>query len=192
MVYIVVLNYNNFIDTAECLKSLLKLSYSKKNIIVCDNGSDDGSFSNLVDWAADATHSDKKLKYYVLNKEQNPLHIHSSSGNNLILIDNRANLGYAAGNNVGIRYALSQRDLSFGWILNNDTVVHEEALGYLVNKMVKNPEIGMCGSTLLYRHDPKKIQALGGFKYSPFFGISRQIGNGTNIRGPLRAQPYRC
>ena len=179
-VYIIVLNYNNFNDTIECINSLLKLSYANKNIVICDNGSTDGSFLRLVQWSADICGKDNYLKYHVLDKEVAlNSNLSLQSGNcNLILIDNKSNLGYSAGNNIGLKFSVSMGDMFYAWILNNDTVVHEESLTHLVEKMDRNPSLGLCGSTLLYRHNPKRVQALGGFTYIPSLGVSRQIGNG--------------
>ena len=179
-VYIIVLNYNNFDDTIECVNSLLKLSYANRNIVICDNGSTDGSFLRLVQWSADICCEDNYLRYHVLDKEMalNSILSLQSERCNLILINNKSNLGYSAGNNIGLKLSMSMGDLSYAWILNNDTVVQKEALTHLVEKMDRNPTIGLCGSTLLYRHNPKRVQALGGFTYIPSLGVSRQIGNG--------------
>ena len=75
-VTIIVLSYNNYEDTAECLDSLATLDYPDYTVTVIDNGSTDDSARKL------------KVRFpdyrFILNK---------------------ANLGYAEGNNVGLRQA---------------------------------------------------------------------------------------
>jgi hypothetical protein len=94
----------------------------------------------------------------------------------LTLIANGANLGYAAGNNVGIRYALSKHEIDYVWILNNDTVVAPGALGSIVNHMDMDQRIGICGSKLLYYFQPERYQAAGGGIYNRWLGTVRLLG----------------
>ncbi len=75
---IIILNWNNWIDTIRCVDSLLKCSYSNTEIWVVDNGSEDESIARLNE---------------IDNIHLIPLHI---------------NCGFAAGNNVGINVALEQ------------------------------------------------------------------------------------
>ncbi|MCZ6772669.1 MAG: glycosyltransferase, partial [Proteobacteria bacterium] len=51
-VAILILNWNGWPDTLECLESVLRLDYPDFQVIVCDNGSTDGSVDHLLDWAA--------------------------------------------------------------------------------------------------------------------------------------------
>lgn len=98
-VYIIILNWNGLKDTLECLESVFKLDYLNFEVIVVDNGSTDDSV-NVI------------LKTYPQVR----------------LIENRENLGYTGGNNIGMRYAI-ERDADYIWLLNNDTIVEEDTLG---------------------------------------------------------------
>src|SRR5690606_22716185 len=51
-VYIVLLNYNGWKDTVECLESVFKLNYPNYQVIVVDNSPDDASISNIENWAS--------------------------------------------------------------------------------------------------------------------------------------------
>jgi GT2 family glycosyltransferase len=97
----------------------------------------------------------------------------------LILIQTGANLGFAGGNNVGLRYALQQGDCDFAWLLNNDTVVKPDALSQMVCRMEENVEAGICGSTLLYYDAPSIVQACGGSVYCKWLARGGNIGNLT-------------
>jgi GT2 family glycosyltransferase len=83
----------------------------------------------------------------------------------LILIQTGGNLGFAGGNNVGLRLALHDPDCQFFWLLNNDSVVAPAALSAMVRVMQQRPEVGLCGSLNLFYHSPDKVQAQGGFHY---------------------------
>ena len=97
-VFLVVLNYNGGKDTLECLASLEKLSYPRLTVLLADNGSTDGSA--------------------VLVAERFP-EVHVS--------ENRENLGYAAGNNPAIRFAMS-KGADYVVLLNNDTVIDDDEM----------------------------------------------------------------
>ena len=92
-----------------------------------------------------------------------------------VIIQSGANLGFAGGTNVGLRYALG-RDADYAWLLNNDTLVEPDALTQLVKRMQEKPDAGLCGSTLVYHHDRSRIQAYGGATYNKWLSTSRHIG----------------
>jgi len=149
-VYAILLNWNGADDTIECLKSLSLLKGEYPKVIVCDNASTDNSW--------------QKLQAYVAT--QDILGIQ--------LIQTGSNLGFAAGNNVGLRIALSDPSMEFVWILNNDTEVAPDALNALLQYMVAHPKVGICGSTLLYLDEPNLIQAVGG-KFNSWLGTSKHL-----------------
>jgi GT2 family glycosyltransferase len=94
----------------------------------------------------------------------------------LVLISIGKNLGYAGGNNVGLRYVQSLGDYDYIWLLNNDTVVHPDALTHLVRRMEEKPDAGICGSTLPFYDAPDRLWARGGATYNKWTGFSRCIG----------------
>jgi GT2 family glycosyltransferase len=145
-VFIVILNWNGWRDTDACLRSLKGLEYPNHSVVVVDNASEDGSEARL--WAL---HPD------------------------VTLLQSGANLGFAGGNNVGLRYAL-EHGAEYVWLLNNDTLVEPDALTYLVEKMQRESELGLCGSTLIYESRRDTVQALGGARYNRWLGSVRHIG----------------
>ncbi|WP_224982632.1 glycosyltransferase family 2 protein [Geomonas agri] len=170
-VYVVVVNWNGWRDTLECLESLRALSYSPLSVIVCDNGSTDDSLHRLRDWVDD--HDIDCAEYSAAEAECGGI---AGLDPWLVLVRNGANLGFAGGNNVALRYALSRDDFSYAWLLNNDTVVDPDALAHLVRRMEEQPSIGMCGSTIRYYEDRDKVQALGGGHYCRFVGLPWHYG----------------
>lgn len=129
---IIVLNWNNKRDTVECIKSLGKIDYPNFEVILVDNGSSDDSVKTI--------------------KETFP---------NITLIENGKNLGFAGGNNTGIRSAL-QGDFDYFLLLNNDTVVDPSFLTELIKVAEIDPGIGILGPKIFYYDEPKRIWFAGG------------------------------
>jgi GT2 family glycosyltransferase len=133
VVYVIILNWNGWKDTAECVESCLKLSYADSRILIVDNGSSDDSEAIL--------------------RERFP---------DIELIQTGVNLGFAGGNNAGIRYALNH-GADYVWLLNNDTVVAPDALTALVAAARQEPKAGMLGSKIYYFDEPDRLWFAGGW-----------------------------
>ena len=130
-VFVVILNWNGLKDTVECLESVFKLDYPKFKVLVVDNGSRDDSVQLIRGKYKDVT-----------------------------LIENTENLGFAGGNNVGIRYALDN-SAEYVWLLNNDTAVATDSLSKLVVTAESSPGIALVSPVIYYFDDPKQIQFAG-------------------------------
>jgi len=152
LVHIIILNWNGFEDTIECVESCLRLDYSPYEIVIVDNGSDDGS-ENIL-------------------RKRFP---------GLKLIQTGANLGYAGGNNVGIRYAINEKP-DYVWLLNNDTVVDSKALSALVSTAESEASIGMTGSKILSYSQPSHLLYAGGL-VDMSIGSTEHVGMGCKDTG---------
>ena len=205
-VYILVLNYNGWSDTIECLESVFRNSYPNYQVVVIDNASSNGSMEKIKGWAngeqevlcPDSSHPlyhlshpfiKKPIPYVYYTREEaenggNPeleeellgdledkkpnthsllrSQIGTSTRCPLTLIQTGDNLGFAGGNNVGIRYALAKGDCGYVWLLNNDTVIDESALTEMMSLAENDQKIAMVGSKLLYYDKPAIIQEIGG------------------------------
>lgn len=151
-VYIIILNWNDFEDTIECVESCLKLDYSPYRIIVVDNGSDDGSETYISDRFP-----------------------------GLKVIQTGANLGYAGGNNAGIRYALEE-GAEYIWLLNNDTLVDSRALTELVGVAETDLSTGLAGSKILSYSQPSVLLYAGG-RVDLTVGETEHVGYGCEDAG---------
>ena len=129
---IVLLNWNQPTDTLACLGSLARLEYGAFEVVVADNGSTDGSPELVRRAFPDVT-----------------------------LIENGRNLGFAAGNNVGIQYLLD-RSADYVLLLNNDTEVPPSLLRRLVDVAESDPRIGIVGPKILYYQPNDVIWSAGG------------------------------
>lgn len=192
-VYVIVLNWNGWRDTIECLESIFRLDYPDYKVVVCDNGSTDGSWDQIQRWAQGAIAVEARnvaLSALINPPVRKPIpfaqlhHDGRSEGTPpacpLVLIQTGANLGFAGGNNVGLKYALNRGDCDFAWLLNNDTVVRPDALSCLVRRMNERSDAGICGSTLVYYDNPTKVQAWGGCDYNRWFARGGNLGNFTD------------
>lgn len=126
--FLIILNWNGRKMTAECLLSLLpvKLGRFELEVVVVDNGSTDGSVEYI-----------KELVFKKL------------SGLKVKIIVNKTNLGFAEGNNVGIRYALENK-ADYICLLNNDTRVSSDFLVELVKTAESDPKIGITGGKIYF------------------------------------------
>ncbi len=142
-VSIVVLNWNGWSDTLECLASLEHLDYSDYQVIVVDNGSTDDS---------------------VLHIRQHFPHVE--------LLETERNFGFSAGCNLGIIRALEQ-GADYVWLLNNDTTVDPHALAGLVSTASSDTRIGATGSAIYSARRPHHLDAWGGGRINFWLGRSR-------------------
>lgn len=161
-VSIIILNWNGWKDTIECLESLYQINYTNYNIILVDNGSTDESIEKIKKYCWINDHI--KIKNIFEYKEKNFIslteHINQNSYNKeLILIKNSKNYGYAKGNNIGMRFASKVFKPDYFFLLNNDTIVDKEFLIEIV-KVAKNHDVGSVQSVLL-KPGGKIIDSLG-------------------------------
>ena len=179
-VAIVILNWNAWADTIECLESLARLEYPNIHIYVCDNASTDGSLERLQQWARGELcilPARPDFATYVtppgFTTTAGPL-AEAATKARITVIENPSNLGFAAGNNAGLRRALDD-GFDFFWVLNADTVVEADALTHLVSRLKAVEGAGLCGSLLCYYEDPSVIQEAGGCASYPMLGLSRRL-----------------
>ncbi|MEA3487106.1 MAG: glycosyltransferase family 2 protein [Thermodesulfobacteriota bacterium] len=172
----IILNWNRWRDTVECLDSLLLSKPAIKTIIVCDNGSSDGSREKILAWARKRYQSPS-----ILALEQDARIHQRPSDYPFIYIQNKTNLGFAAGNNIGIRLALSEECFDFIWLLNNDTTIHERAVKTLLTYAKDHPGTGIFGSTVVFAARVETVQCAGGCRYNPLTTIFRPALGGENL-----------
>ena len=166
-VCIIVLNWNNYRDTLECLESLRQIDYSNYCIIVVDNASTNDSIQQLLLYATgDVTIKSRffectsgvRPKDTVtcvreeITKENNSRYIAptSPSDRKIILLKNEKNYGFAEGNNMAIRFALKIFEPQYVLLLNNDVVVDKEFLAELIKVAEKERKIGIAGPKIYY------------------------------------------
>jgi GT2 family glycosyltransferase len=144
-VFVLVLNWNNWMCTLDCLASLGHLDYENCKVIVIDNGSTDASVEQIGKRFPDVE-----------------------------IIQLAENVGFAGGNNEGIRVALGG-GADYVWLLNNDTIVDRKALRAMVDRAEQDPKIGAVGSAIYSIEDRQQLQAWGGGYVNFWLGRSRHF-----------------
>jgi GT2 family glycosyltransferase len=137
-IFTIIPNWNLRDDLGECLDSLVKQAGIVQEVIVVDNGSQDGS-----------------VEY--VRKNYPEIHV----------IALKENIGYAGALNVGIKYAL-EKGAVYIYLLNNDTVVPDDVLYKLFSVIERNQDIGIVAPKILYNNNRKIVFALGDKRSSLF------------------------
>lgn len=140
---IITVNYNGFTDTVQLIESIQTHLTISYELIVVDNGS--------------------KADEAGLLKHQFP---------NIKVIRSAKNLGFAGGNNLGIKEATAV----FFLFINNDTYVKDDSLTLLVERMKKEPTFGGISPKILFADQEKLIQFAGYTPLSPVTLRNRLIG----------------
>lgn len=169
---IILINYNSSKDTIDCIESIVNSKMEKifVDIVVVDNKS---SYEQLKILEA----------YYNTNqfvRIRDNLWRYYTDCYCIHLILHNENKGFSGGNNIGLKYASESLFPDFYWILNNDTIISEDAIQQLLCYSKKNPNC-VLGSTILYYYNKNTIQCAGGFKYNDITCRQRMLENGTKI-----------
>ena len=146
LVSIIILNYNAGELLLNCIDSIFKTNYSDIEVIIVDNASKD--------------------KSHLKCKEE---------FNKVILIENKENLGYCEGNNVGIRRAKGE----FIVILNPDTIVSQNWLIELLSAYTITGD-GLYQPKILSLYENNVIQSTGNMLHLFGFGFARDKGISDN------------
>jgi len=194
-VSIIILNWNGWKDTIECLESLYQITYPNYEVIVVDNGSEDESIEKIKEYCEGKIEVESKFFEYspenkpIKNIEYTREEAEAGSGKEkeienvpsnkkLIIIKNEKNYGFAGGANIGMSYALKALNTDYILLLNNDTVVDKKFLEELVKVAEGDEKIGFVGCKILYPNG--EIQDTGAFikPYIPYgVGVKNKVIN---------------
>ena len=149
-IYAIILNYNNYEDTIACIDSFSSVSSVDYSLVVVDNGSKRGCL--------------EKLERFINQREEA-----------IALIKEDTNLGYAAGNNVGIKYAI-EHGAEYIAIINNDVLVNDTSFAPCIEILESNDKCAFVGPAMLERNS-NRIQYTGG-KVDIFRSIAGHLNQG--------------
>ncbi|MBN1476962.1 glycosyltransferase family 2 protein, partial [Candidatus Sumerlaeota bacterium] len=151
-VHLLVLHWGDPAVTLTCLASLRACAPADTEVVVIDNGTPDHSGETLASEYPEFTH-----------------------------LRNETNLGFAGGNNVGLRRAL-ERGAQCALLLNNDAEIRPGAVEALVRAADADPRVGLINPKILYAEPEGMIWYAGG-SHSLWRGHSSHIGRGEIDRG---------
>ncbi len=143
LVSVITVNYNQVVYTLELLESLRHTAYKNIEVIVVDNGS-----------------------------RENPEPIIREKYPEVKVIVSPENLGFAGGNNLGIRAATGK----YLFFLNNDTEVDQNTFAPLVQLFETTPGAGMASPKILYYNSGEVIQYVGCSSINPYTGRNHREG----------------
>jgi len=161
---IIVLNYHHPVETLACVQRLISQEPTTSRVL----------------WVENDAESTRAEALEVLSESGLPIQVIDPSlpcmpsAGTVGVIFNNENLGYAGGNNVGLRL-LSQLSVPFAWVLNNDTQLLEGNSEFLVRAALARPEVGIWGTTILAEHHrpvPHMVSYMGGRLELRDFSIS--------------------
>jgi len=180
-VAIIVLNWQGWQDTLTCLDSLILLDFQENlAIIVCDNASTNESVRRIADWAC------QHYLPHEINLLPHSFSVTSTDFYPFTLLQTATNLGFAGGNNVAIRYALSSQLYEYLWLLNNDTLVATDTLQTLCHHAQAHPQLALIGSTIIDYYQRDKVQCAGGCRYFPLITLFKNVLGGQPVNVVLQ------
>lgn len=173
-VSIVVLNWNGWKDTIECLESLWKINYPFFDIVVVDNHSDDESIKEIREYIVSKLGSGLNYgqKHYFKLKEYSETELLMKNSQEksdqinfvdreIVILKSLKNTGFAGGNNLGIVYALKFLDPDYLLLLNNDTLVEKDFLEKMLEMGESYEDIGVIGPKTCYYPQKNLINSAG-------------------------------
>ena len=180
---VIILNWNGWADTVACLESILPdVPRGIGSVVVVDNASYDDSVTHIDKWLR-FTAAVRGLSYLSVDEVESRQN--HCAEHNLVLIRSHKNRGYAAGNNLGLEYALKHHRGNLVWILNNDVVIHESAIEELLKYVETIPEKAIIGSTIVEYDDRKRVQCAGGAAYNVWLTTYRAAFCGKSLSSVL-------
>lgn len=143
LVSVIILNYNGGDFLKRCVESVINTEYENFEIILVDNCSTDGSLEDVI---SQFGHDAK-------------LHV----------VKNSLNLGFAEGNNIGLRHAKG----AYIVLLNNDTEVEKDWLKEAIKVAGSDEKIAIVQSKLFFLHDRETLESAGSYIDRCGFGFER-------------------
>ena len=178
----IIINYNEWEYTTACIESLLKLTDVDNTILIVDNGSQNESSNKIINWAKEISSPPLEVPEtlsYLITPSKKTIqrisldNIPQTLTTGTYLMSSPENLGFSAGNNLGLS-AINIADYEFIWFLNNDTIIDPNCIKEKVNCFRNNPNLGIISATLYEMNTPNKIQ-LRGCSFNHFFGSTSDI-----------------
>lgn len=152
-VSVVIVNYNGWSDTVETIASIFSRDrYERFNIIVIDNGSYEDRSGEIENLCYTANRSFSRIINEI------PSSVSFNGG--VFFKRLHINKGFGGGSNEGIKIAL-RWGADYVWLLNNDTIIGDLALYFLVSTAEYLPRVAIVGSKLHCYPEIEKVQFNG-------------------------------
>lgn len=187
-VSIILVNYNSWKDTIECIDSINKNNYKNYNIIVVDNFSSNDSVEKLEKYFCGEEYLINEIKYKL---NQDVVICDCKNGefcnfNKKILnqqiyfIKNDINGGFSKGNNIGFLFCEKFLSTEYYWVLNNDVIIEKNTIEEQLKVSKENNDNALLGVTILEYFNKELIQCTCGGRYNIWTTISKNQNKGKN------------
>lgn len=174
-VVIIILNWNGWQDTIECLKSLNKVDYDNFEVVVVDNGSTNNSTQKINDFVKSF-----KFKFSPFGR--------SPARRQVSVFSFRENKGFAGGVNAVLR-KFPMPDSKYILLLNNDTTVNSDFLTELIKVVESDEKIGIAGPMIYFYDKPDYINSAGN-TVNWLMNKGEYIGYNDKDAGQFGDKPY--
>ena len=164
---IVVLTWNDFFNTKNCIKSIYPQLNNKIKLILVDNNSEKKKFDQTLNWIK----KNYKYNYVYLKKNKSPI------TKKITILRNNKNLGCGFGHNTGYKLAI-QNNFEFIARIDNDMIVKDRFFIKLL-KNFDNQNILALSPKIMYKYSPKKIWWMG-----------TKIGHNLKFQKHMRDYPH--
>jgi GT2 family glycosyltransferase len=167
-IIIIILNWNGWEDTIECLESVYQINYPNYEVILVDNNSQDDSIKKIREHFSNKTNLKSQIKdlniklleyeektFNSINRDEKRL------DQKLIILKNSKNYGYAKGNNIGMKIALKIFYPDYILLLNNDTIVDKNFLKELINATKNQEKVGIFAPKILNANNRHVLDSTG-------------------------------
>ena len=175
---VILVNWNGWEDTIECLESIIRQDYLNIDVIIVDNNSSDDSVERIRQWSENQGKINKSnfldiFKNNVIGHKRTFIELEKNeiSGYKLkrykdehfvFLLKNDINAGFSKANNLAISFAIGHLETKYIFLLNNDTVLEQNTISRLIKVKSHNPDYSAIQAAIFYYHDPQKVWNLGG------------------------------
>ena len=165
---IVVLTWNDFENTKNCIKSIYPQLNNKTKLILVDNNSKKDIYDRTINWI-----KKNYTKNYIKVKINSKLNFKK----NIFLVKNKKNFGCGLGHNTGYKLAIAN-NFEFIARIDNDMIVKKRFFSDLLKNFQK-PEVLGVSPKIMFTYSPKKIWWMGA-----------TIGNSLKFQKHMRNYPY--
>lgn len=170
-VYAVILNYNSYQDTIDCIKHLLKSTYEKIKIIVVDNHSPNQSLQQIINWLKNE--NNQKTDFSFFKEDENFIDFQTK----ITIIAATHNGGFAKGNNIALRKLQSEDGYIF--MVNPDVIVAEKTIDSLIHFYLQQHQKILLGCSF-YSYETNTYQYKGIVQLKHLTGTVKELTDDTN------------
>jgi hypothetical protein len=177
-VSIVILNWNGWKDTIECLESIFRQTYPLFKVVVVDNGSADDSVQRILAWAKQKSAQDAEFSEFNKSRKlRKAIDITSEEAKaggkgpfrgprvhddiDLVIIRNACNYGFAGGSNVGLDYVTNVFESDYLLLVNNDVVLEPDFLDCILGFAGRDRRMAIVQGKVHRYNSPDEIDSTG-------------------------------